>query len=78
VKVNPRSAAVVKAPANGFESYEVAIDCAFPGDAKPAALCRSTWQHDPEARQILFVTPAPGQKLPRVWGILDRQAPEKP
>lgn len=73
VKVMPGKSASVKPPIAGFGDYLVAIDCAFPGDTKPTAICRSTWQHDPSARQIMLVTPAPGYKVPRVWGILDRQ-----
>ena len=33
------------------------------------AICRSQWQHDPAA-------PAPGYKVPRVWGIIDGQLAE--
>lgn len=74
VKVMPGKSSIVKPPISGFGDYEVAIDCAFPDDTKPTAVCRSTWQHDPDVRQILFVTPpTPGYKVPRVWGILDRQ-----
>lgn len=73
VKVAPGKNAALKPPIANFGDYEVAIDCAFPGDKEPTAVCRSTWQHDPEARQVLFVTPSPGYKVPRVWGILDRE-----
>ena len=73
VKVLPGKVAIMKEPVSGFGSYPVDIACVFPGDKEPTYICRSSWQHDPEARQILFVTPAPGYKIPRVWGILDRQ-----
>lgn len=73
VKAAPGKSVSLKPPMAGFGDYQVAIDCAFPGDNEPTAICRSTWQHDPEARQILFVTPTPGYKVPRVWGILDRE-----
>ncbi len=76
VKVLPGESGVIKPPVSAFGSYPVEIDCAFPGDAKPTSICRSQWQHDPEARQILFVTPSPGLKVPRVWGILDHPQPE--
>jgi hypothetical protein len=73
VTVRPGKSASLKPPVANFGDYPVEIDCIFPGDEKPSSVCRSTWQHDPEARQILFVTPAPGYKVPRVWGILDRE-----
>ena len=73
VKILPGKTASLKPPIDKFGDYPVAIDCVFPGDTKPTSICRSQWQHDPDARQILFITPAPGFKVPRVWGILDRQ-----
>ncbi|MFM2198209.1 MAG: hypothetical protein RLZZ505_1641 [Verrucomicrobiota bacterium] len=76
VKVLPGKFGIMKEPVSGFGAYPVDIACVFPGDAKPTYICRSSWQHDPEARQILFVTPAPGYKIPRVWGILDHQRTE--
>ncbi|MGJ8643869.1 MAG: hypothetical protein ACSHX9_10705 [Luteolibacter sp.] len=75
VLVSPGKSKTVKAPRTGSGSYLVSIDCAYKGDEKPIALCRSTWQHEDEARQILFVTPSPGNKIPRMWGIIDREQP---
>jgi hypothetical protein len=76
VKIMPGQAGTIKPPISAFGSYPVEIDCAFPGDATPTSICRSTWQHDPEARQILFVTHSPGHRIPRAWGILDHPQPE--
>ncbi len=72
VRVAPGKSVTVKPPRLGSGDYPVAIDCANPGDKEPTALSRSTWQHEANARQILFVTPMPGQKIPRIWGVLDR------
>lgn len=72
VRVEPGKSAKVKEPRAGSGEYPIAIDCSSPGDKEPTALARSTWQHEGNARQILFVTPMPGQKIPRVWGVLDR------
>ncbi len=72
--VKPGQSVTVKPPRSGSGDYPVAIDCSSPGDNTPIALCRSTWQHEANARQILFVTPMPEQKNPRVWGVLDRPA----
>jgi hypothetical protein len=71
VKVEPGRTGSVKPPISGEGDYPVAIDCTFPGDTTPTAICRSQWRHEPGARQILFVTPAEGYKVPRVWGVLD-------
>ena len=60
------------APIQEFGSYAVAIDFIAEGDSTPTALFRSYWQHDPEARQILFVVPQIGQKRPRIWSVFDR------
>ncbi len=77
-KIVPGKSEIVKPPLTAFGSYPVAIDGLLPGETKPRALCRSTWQHDPDARQILFITPAAGYDVPRVWGILDRdKEPQK-
>ena len=72
-KILPGKSELVKPPLTAFGSYPVAIDGLLPGETKARAVCRSTWQHDPDARQILFITPAPGYDVPRVWGILDRE-----
>ena len=73
VSVKPGGIASLKPPIPGFGDYLVAIDCLLPGDTKPTAICRSSWQHDPDVRQILFITPTPGLKFPRVWGLPDRE-----
>ncbi len=76
VRVAPGKSVTVKEPRQGSGEYPIAIDCSYPGDKTPTALARSTWQHEKGARQVLFVTPMQGQKLPRVWGVLDRPDPE--
>lgn len=71
ILVKPGKTETFDAPMRDFGSYPVAIDCILKDDAAPRALCRSNWQHDPEARQILFVVAQKGQPLPRVWSVLD-------
>lgn len=75
VKVEPGKSATIRPPVSGFGSYPVAVDCSYPDSTQPMAICRSSWWHDPEARQILFVTPASGSKVPRIWGVLDKETP---
>ncbi len=77
LRIAPGQNGSFKAPVEGFASYPVAIDCQFPGEKDPVAVCRTNWQNDPEARQIMFVTPSPGYKVPRIWGILDRETERK-
>ncbi len=61
---------IIEAPIKEFGSYPVAIDFLPENSETPLAVCRTTWQHDPESRQILFVVP--GGKVPRIWGVMDR------
>lgn len=77
LSVKPGNIASLRPPVAKLGDYLVAIDCILPGETKPTAICRSTWQHDPDVRQILFITPTPGFKVPRVWGILDRETERK-
>ncbi len=72
IVVKPGETATFEAPIRDFGSYPVAIDCLPKGETRPRAICRSTWQHDPAARQILFVVPQNGRIIPRVWGVLDQ------
>lgn len=72
VKAAPGQSVTVKPPREGSGEYPIAIDCFFPGEKEPVALCRSSWQHEANARQILFVTPQPGQRIPGIWGVVDR------
>jgi len=79
VVLEPGKSKTLDAPRPDFGPYPVAIDCVPAGETVPRAISRSTWQHDPDARQILFVTPQDGMKIPRIWGILDHSEdkPEK-
>lgn len=72
IRVKPGQSGTVKPSASVDGDYPIAIDCAYPGDKEPTAICRSTWPLETNARQIVFVTPVPDQKVPRIWGVLDR------
>lgn len=71
IVLKPGERKTFEPPIQDFGSYQVGIDCILKGEDQPRAICRSTWQHDPLARQILFVVPQHGQSVPRVWGVLD-------
>ena len=60
------------APIRKFGSYQVAIKCLVKGEKRSRVITRTSWQHDPEVRQLLFVVPQKGREIPRVWGVLDR------
>lgn len=60
------------APIQGFGAYPVKIDCVPKGETVTRAVSRTMWQHDPRARQILFVVPQEGRLLPRLWSVVDR------
>jgi hypothetical protein len=77
VKVLPRKSASFKPPTSQFGPYLVAIDCVLPGEEKLSGICCSSWMHNPDVRQIMFVTPSEGYKVPRIWGILDHEVPVK-
>lgn len=73
IVLKPGKAVRFNAPAQDFCSYPVEIDCIPKGTTTARAVCRSMWQHNPDARQILFVVPKKRQPIPRVWGIFDYQ-----
>ena len=75
IQVKPGQSGTVKPTGSIDGDYSIAIDCAYPGDKEPTAVCRSTWPLEKNARQILFVTPVPDQKVPRVWSVLDHPEP---
>jgi hypothetical protein len=75
IRIKPGQSESVKPSGGGDEDYSIAIDCAYPGDQEPTVVCRSVWPHEKKVRQILFITPVPDQKVPRVWGVLDHPEP---
>lgn len=76
IVVKPNKSGLLKAPINEAGSYLVAMDCMLPGATTRSVITRSSWVHNPNARQILFIVPTPNQKVPRVWGVLDRSKDE--
>jgi hypothetical protein len=72
VSLLPGKRCFIKPPISQVGAYPVMIECVFPNDKKVSTVFRSNWRHEPDARQLLFVTPSAGHKIPRVWGVLDR------
>ena len=77
IQVRPRKTGIVKPPIKGDGHFPIAIDCILPEAQERTTICRTNWVHNPDARQILFVVHPPGQKIPRVWGVLDRKDEKK-
>jgi len=67
--------AIVKPSRTDSGDYPVVIDCLLPGDSRPRPLCRTTWRHDPETRQLLFIVNADDRPVPRIWSIPETITP---
>lgn len=71
VTAEPGKSKMFGAPIPNFGAYPVFIDYIPEGKTERRTICRSYWQHDPDARQIMFVIPQEQSETPRVWGTLD-------
>ena len=72
VRLRPKKSGIFKAPLPVAGVYPVAMDCVLPTKEK-RTITRTKWVHNPNARQILFVTPTKGRAIPRVWSVLDHR-----
>jgi hypothetical protein len=61
--------AIIKPSRTESGDYPVAIDCLLPGETRSSPLCRTTWRHDTEIRQLLFIVNAKDRPTPRIWAI---------
>ena len=77
LQVKPRGTATFKPPLKKVGQYPVAINCILPETQEKVSVVRSTWAHYPDARQILFVIPNPGDKSPNIWSVWDRNDQKK-
>ena len=77
LQVKPRGTATLKPPRKDTGSYYAIVDCILPETQERIAVARSNWAHYEDARQILFVIPNPGRKIPNIWGVLDRKDQKK-
>lgn len=71
VQVGAGQRAVLKPPLDDVGSYSVRIACKLPSSDEWVKICSSKWRHNPNARQLMFISPS-GRKYPRVWTVLDR------
>ncbi len=72
VRLRPKKSGIFKAPLPVAGVYPVAMDCVLPTKEK-RTITRTRWVHNPDARQILFVTPNRDKGIPRVWSVLDHR-----
>lgn len=72
VGVRPGKVGDLDAPINEFGPYPVSIDFMMKGDTKPSPLARTTWQHDPDSRQVVLITDPDGGKRLRIRALSDR------
>ena len=65
----PRQDLMLKPPLDDNGDYAVAVDFKSAGQAVSRPLCRTTWRHDPEIRQLVFITSAGDRPAPRIWSV---------
>jgi hypothetical protein len=73
--VKARSKVILDAPAAGQQDYNVSLDYKHPTDGKTYPICETRWQHDPQARTILFIAAEGGSPIPRVMSFRDNPEP---
>lgn len=69
--VPPRKRAALKPPVSEAGGYPVQIACQASEESKWITICHSTWVHNPQARQLIFITSTDGRQTPRVWSVFD-------
>ncbi|GAA5121767.1 hypothetical protein JIN84_01155 [Luteolibacter yonseiensis] len=71
IQMEPASMGLVQPPNEQVGDYPVMIDCVAKGSQERRPLLRGTWRREPDARQLVFIVPAPGRTVPRVFSIPD-------
>lgn len=72
VAVKPGETKSFAAPIREFGSYPVRINCILPGEAESQPLMVSNWLHDPDVKQLVFVTPRATSKFPAFRAVTDK------
>lgn len=70
-RISPGKTAVLKPSVREAGDYPVAVDCLLKGEASPRPLCRTSWRHDLETRQILFIINPDDRPVPRIWSVTE-------
>lgn len=78
VAIKARSKEITDAPAKAAEDYNVKLVYRSQKDQAPQPICETRWQHDPQARTVLFVVNEPGTPLPRIFAFPDNPGDGKP
>lgn len=69
--VPPRKRRALKPPVSDAGGYPVKIACQASEDSNWITICHSTWVHNPQARQLIFITSSDERQTPRVWSVFD-------
>ena len=62
---------VVKPTRSETGDFPVAVNCLLKGETTPRPICRTTWRHDPQIRQLIFVINAEDRPVPRLWSVAE-------
>lgn len=62
---------VVKPSRAETGDYPVAVNCLLKGETKLRPICRTTWRHDPQIRQLIFAINAEDRPVPRLWSVAE-------
>jgi hypothetical protein len=77
--IEPGSRTILEPPATGNEPYEVEIGYQPTGESRVRPICRTSWQHNPNARTVHFIIQDHAKRPPRIMGFPDlRPATETP
>lgn len=71
LRMYPRDAMAIKAPARGRENYPVEIYYTIPGEKEVYPLCETVWRHDPRSRNLVFIIEDQKRKAPRILSFND-------
>ncbi len=78
LNMKPNSRTVVDAPMSGFEEYPVRIGYLPESGKRAEPICSTVWQHDADARSIVFVINPPSGRIPQIRGFIDSRTEPKP
>lgn len=79
MRVGPGLSVKVDPPADTTGDYPVAIGYLPAGEQDARPLAYTTWRHETEVRQLLFILPDVTRGVPRVWSVpLRLQEPQTP
>lgn len=70
-QIDPGQSAIIKSSLKEAGDYPVEVDCLLKGETRPRPICRATWRHDLNTRQILFIVNTDDRAVPRIWSVVE-------